>query len=204
MKNKIVLSMGIISLLSIGAQGQSFEAVGCKAASMGGAGVASSRNAMASYYNPALLAKPDSAVELALGFGVGIVDQGAFESANDLADADFSEVIDKGVANVTSLTQSDVDSLSKSRDIILDMNNKAALVSVDAFLSVQVDSFSLGVMSLTEAGVYGKVSQDHDKLIFEDSGQYFDVESATPAVDVGQVTYEASSLEYAVNNNLTY
>lgn len=204
MQNKIVLSLGVVSLLSLGAHAQSFAPIGYKASSMGGAGVASSKNSLASYYNPALLAKPDSDVEVALGVGIGYVDNGAVESVNKLNDSGFSELIDRANADYTTLTPSDIATLGNSRDIIIGMDGQGGLVTPDAYFSAQIGSFSLGIIGTSEIAASAVVDQAHNKLIFENGGQYYDVESATPNVDVGITAYNDTSLEYAVNNGLTY
>lgn len=204
LKNKIILSVGLMSLLNLGAQAQSFAPIGYKASSMGGAGVASSKNALASYYNPALLSKPDSDVEIALGVGIGYVDNGAVESVSKLDDAGFSELIDRANADYTTLTPADIVTLGNSRDIIIGMDGQGGLVTPDAYLSAQIGSFSVGVLGTAEIAASTVVDQTHNKLIFENGGQYYDVESATPTTDVGITAYNDTSLEYAVNNGLTY
>ena len=204
MKNKIVLSLGAMAVLSLSAGAQSFAPIGYKAASMGGAGVASSKNAMAAYYNPALLSKPDSDVEIVLGAGVGFVDNGAVQSVNKLSDVGFTELLDKADTNILSLTPTDIVTLQNSRDIVVGMNGEGGLVTPDAYFSAQIGSFSLGVIGSAEIAALAVVDPAYDKLIFENGGQYFDIESATPNVDVGFAAYTTTSLEYAVNNNLTY
>jgi len=205
LKNKIVLSVGLISLLNVAAYAQSFAPIGYKAASMGGAGVASSKNALASYYNPALLAKPDSDVEIAIGAGIGYVDNGAVESVNKLSDAGFSDLLDKASTDYTTLTLADRAVLLSSRDIIVDMNGQGGLVTPDAYLSVQVDSFSLGVIGSSEIAASAVVDQARVQLIIDNTanvpGEYVDIENLTT---VSKGVYDSTSLEYAVNNNLTY
>ena len=201
MKNKIVLSLGVISLLSVGANAQSFAPIGYKASSMGGAGVASSKNAMASYYNPALLSKPDSDVEIALGVGIGYVDNGAVESVNKLNDAGFSTLIDKANSDVTNITLADRAVLLNSRDIIIGMDGQGGLVTPDAYFSAQIGSFSLGVLGTSEVAGVAIVDPAYDRLIFNNSGVYTDIE--TLAITTAGA-YTSSSLEYAVNNGLTY
>lgn len=201
MKNKIVLSLGVISLLSLGANAQSFAPIGYKAASMGGAGVASSKNAMASYYNPALLSKPDSDVEIALGVGIGYVDNGAVESVSKLNDAGFSELIDRANADWTLLTPADIATLQNSRDIIIAMDGQGGLVTPDAYFNAQVGSFSLGVIGSSEIAALAIVDQAHDKLIINNGGTYVDIETLA----VSNINdYQNTSLEYAVSNDLTY
>lgn len=200
LKNKIVLSVGLISLLNLGAQAQSFAPIGYKAASMGGAGVASSKNALASYYNPALLAKPDSDVEIAIGAGIGFVDNGAVESVNKLDDAGFSELIDKASTDYTTLTPADRAALINSKNIIIGMDGQGGLVTPDAYFSAQISSFSLGVIGSSEIAASAVVDQAHDQLIFENSGSYYYIDGTGSNI----TDYQNTSLEYAVNNGLTY
>ncbi len=201
MKNKIVLSLGVISLLSLGAHAQSFSPIGYKAASMGGAGVASSKNALASYYNPALLAKPDSDVEIALGAGIGYVDNGAVESVNKLNDVSFFELIN----NATPPTVApDLATLQNSRDIIIGMDGEGGLVTPDAYFSAQVGSFSLGVFGTAEIAASAVVDQAHNRLIIFDGTNYTDIEVSLLPGNSNSTDYNAFSLEYAINNDLTY
>lgn len=205
MKNKIVLSLGVVSLLSLGAHAQSFAPIGYKASSMGGAGVASSKNALASYYNPALLAKPDSDVEVALGVGIGYVDNGAVESVNKLNDAGFSALLDKASADYTTLTLADRAALIKSKDIIIDMDGQGGLVTPDAYFSAQIGSFSLGIIGTSEIAASAVVDQARDQLIIDNTAnvpsEYINIENFTT---VSKGVYDSTSLEYAINNNLTY
>lgn len=197
----MIVTLGLTSLIGLGLQAQSFAPIGYKASSMGGAGVASSKNAFASYYNPALLAKPDNNVEIAVGAGLGFVDNGAVESVNKLSDAGFFDLIDKANTNVLSLTPSDISTLANSRDIIIDMDGKGGQVSPNAYFSTQVDSFSVGIFGSAELTAGAVVDQAHNRLIINNGGAYVDVETLA----VSNVTdYTNTSLEYAVNNGLTY
>ncbi len=201
MKNKIVLSLGVISLLSLGAHAQSFSPIGYKAASMGGAGVASSKNALASYYNPALLAKPDSDVEIALGAGIGYVDNGAMESVNKLDDAGFSELADKANTDFGNLTLADRAILINSKNIIISFDGQGGLVTPDAYLSAQIGSFSLGIIGTSEMAAAAVVDQTRNRLIFDNgtgggATGYTDIET----LQTGDYTfYKDNSLAYAVD-----
>ena len=201
LKNKIVLSVGLISLLNLGAQAQSFAPIGYKASSMGGAGVASSKNAMASYYNPALLAKPDSDVEVALGVGIGYVDNGVVESVNKLNDAGFSALLDKASTDYTSLTLADRAALINSKDIIIGMDGQGGLVTPDAYFSAQISSFSLGVIGSSEIAALAVVDQTRTQLIFDNGTGggptgYTDIETGQTG---GYNFYTTNSLVYAVD-----
>lgn len=195
--------MGLVSLLSMGAQARSFEPIGYKASSMGGAGVASSKNAMAAYYNPALLAKADNDVEIALGVGVGIVDNGAFESVNSLNDSRFFDLVDKysAVSSIGSIDPNDLSVLQNGRDIVVGMNGEGSLITPDAYLSVQIDSFSVGIIGSAETAAIAVIDPAHNRLIFDNTanvpGQYVDIENASLVL---QAEYEATSLEYAINS----
>ena len=201
LKNKIVLSVGLMSLLNLGAYAQSFAPIGYKASSMGGAGVASSKNALASYYNPALLSKPDNDVEIVLGAGIGYVDNGVIESSSKLNDAGFFTLIDKANNDVTDITLADRTVLLNSRDIIIGMDGQGGLLTPDAYFSVQIDSFALGVFGTSEIAGAAVVDSAYDRLIFNNSGTYTDIETLATAT-AGE--YTSSSLEYAVSNGLTY
>ena len=71
MQSKLALSLSTILLLGGSSlHALKFETLGYKSVSMGGAAVASSAGSIATYNNPALLAKTPYGVEVSLGGGV--------------------------------------------------------------------------------------------------------------------------------------
>ena len=133
--------------------------------------------------------------------GVGYVDNGAVESVSKLNDAGFFELIDKADNNVADITLADRAVLLSSRDIIIGMNGQGGLVTPDAYFSAQIDSFSLGILGTSEVAGAAVVDPSYDRLIFDNGGVYTDIETLS-LVTAGD--YTSSSLEYAVNNGLTY
>lgn len=177
-----------------------FQTIGYKSISMGGAGVANSSSSIATYNNPALLAKSQYDVEISLGGGASTYDHGAGASVASLDDSGFMDVIDQADEDVSSLTQNDIATLLDGKDVVLGMNGNAVQVSPQAYLSAQVSGFGLGVFGTSDAVAIAKVSQDHDQLIFDNNGLYLDIDGNLKT----QEQYENTSMEYALNNGDTY
>ena len=96
MQSKLALSLSTILLLSASSlHAIKFETLGYKSISMGGAAVASSTGSLATYNNPALLAKAPYTVEVSMGGGISTYDHGALASVTKLDDIGFMDTIDK-------------------------------------------------------------------------------------------------------------
>ena len=94
MKNK--LSIAVIAALCITtASAMQFQPLGYKSVGMGGAGVASSSGSVATYNNPALLAKPEYDIEIAVGGGASFQDYGAGASMQALEDSGFLDAMEQ-------------------------------------------------------------------------------------------------------------
>ena len=204
---KIKLSLiSLLALSSMSLSAMQFQTIGYQAISMGGAGVANSSGSVSTYNNPALLAKSKYDVEISLGGGVSTHDHGAGASMQSLEDTNFMETIDKGSEDVNNLTQSDVDNLYAGKDVILDMNGKSVEVAPHGYLAAQVSGFGLGVFGTSDAVAIANVSQAHDRLIFDNTasaGGYQELNSDGTLAVSDIATYQASSMEYAMNNGLT-
>jgi len=203
------IKLSLISILALSVTSLSamqFQAIGYQAISMGGAGVANSSGSVSTYNNPALLAKSKYDVEISLGGGISTQDHGAGASMQSLEDTHFMDTIDKASEDVTNLTQSDVDNLYAGKDIILDIDGKSVEAAPHGYMAAQVSGFGLGVFGTSDAVATANVSQAHDRFIFQDTaslGLYVELDSAGNIAASDLATYQASSMEYAVNNGLT-
>lgn len=77
---KITKSIVAATLLTTSLNAASFQVLGSKATSMGGAGVATSPSSLASYNNPALLAKNKKTFAFHTGVGVEYRDNGVLDT----------------------------------------------------------------------------------------------------------------------------
>ncbi len=206
MKNK--LSIAVITALCItSASAMQFQTLGYKSVAMGGAGVASSSGSVATYNNPALLAKSEYDVEISLGAGVSYQDHGAGASMQALDDSGFLDTMDRISNDYTTLTPADQTNLVNGKNIILAMDGNAAQVAPQAYFATQIGSFGIGVFGSSDVVATAVVDQAYSRLIFENSvtpGTYYELnDNGTQSVS-DSTAYNASSLEYAVKNNRTY
>lgn len=208
MQSKLALSLSTILLLGGSSlHALKFETLGYKSVSMGGAAVASSAGSIATYNNPALLAKTPYNVEVSLGVGASEYDHGAGASIEKLDDIGFIDTLDKASQNVLTLTGEDIQNLIEGKNIVIDMDGNAISVAPQAYLAAQVQNFGFGLFGSSDSAATAVVDQAHDQLIFENNGVYTKIDSATAPITPGNsniVEYENSSIEYAINNNLTY
>ena len=202
---KIKFSSLAIMTLSTTLSAMQFQTIGFKSISMGGAAVASSASSTAAYNNPALLAKSADNVEVSLGLGVAGYDHGAGASAAALSDAGFEDAIDEADQDINNLSQSTVDTLFDSRDIILDINNKGFELSPQAYVGAQVYGYGFGVFTTSDLIAVANVSQTQDQLIFEDDALGYQklLEDGT-LVASNKQEYDQTSLDAAIRNGDTY
>ncbi len=205
MKIKILSVALLISCVSL--QAMEFQTLGYKSTAMGSAGVASASGALAGYYNPALLAHTKNDVEVSLGIGMQYRDNGLGAKAAKLSDDGVIDAFDhiaQNAPNNGSNTQADRDTASNGIKTILSMDGESLQIQPSAYLGIQVSNFSLGVYSTTEGAAIGNVSQSHNQLIYENQGTYYkyDPNSDTYSLTT-QAEYEASSMDYALNNGDT-
>ncbi len=201
MQSKLTLSLSTLLLLGASSlHALKFETLGYKSVSMGGAAVASSAGSIATYNNPALLAKTPYGVEVSLGGGVSEYDHGAGASIQKLEDLDFLDTLDRASEDVGNLTEDDKKKLYDGAAIIIDMDGNAISVAPQAYLAAQVQNFGFGLFGSSDSAFTAVVDQSHDQLYFENAGVYVDIDNNP----VTQTEYEGQSIEYAVNNELTY
>lgn len=191
-----------------------FETLGYKSISMGGAAVASSSGSLATYNNPALLSKAPYTVEISLGVGASAYDHGVGASAKALEDTGVLDTIDKISEDINTINEEDKNTLIKGKDVILDMNGESITVAPQAYLGAQVGSFGFGLFSGSDATATAIVSEQHDQFYIEakdanGSTAYYDALKYDPNnqagnIDVGEQAYKERSIEYAINEGLTY
>lgn len=206
MKTKLSLAVAaVLCVTSVSAM--QFQTLGYKSVAMGGAGVASSAGSTATYNNPALLAKTPYDVEVSLGAGASVYDHGVGASFKALDDSGFIDTINKISNDTASLTTADQTNLVSGKNIVLAMNGNAIEISPQGYFAVQVENFGIGVFASSDIVGSAVVDQAHDKLIFENSaspGTYYELKDDGRQAASNATAYTSTSIEYAVNNGLTY
>ncbi len=209
-RSKIVLSLIAYASIAVSASAMEFQVLGAKAASMGGAGIATSPSSLAAYNNPALLANNPEKFTIHIGAGIGLKDTGAGKAVGDLSDVDFSGVMDliEGDAddyynNITSPNfANDIETIKDARDIIMGMDQKGFQLNPTVDVALSFGSFGTGVFVTSDIGAKANVDQTRRNLIFEGGdGRYYDLENLT--IYNTNAEYTASSLQYAVESGST-
>ncbi|WP_457595384.1 conjugal transfer protein TraF [Hydrogenimonas sp.] len=203
-----------LCIAAAAAQAMSFQPLGFESMGMGGAGVASATGSMAAYYNPALLAVNGHTTEVGLSGGVGVAEYNLAENIDRLSNDDLTGTIERIAANApipNSNTDTDRANITDALDVLSKMSKETSglVLTPGGAFGVQIKNFGIGVYVSSEATAVPVIDQNHLDLIVlgtyngQDYYAYYD-----PATDtytqVDQATYENSSLEYALNNNLTY
>ena len=189
-----------------------FQPLGFKAIGMGGAGVANASGSNAAYYNPALLAKQNYTVETNLEVGIGLREINLINPLDKLVNTyDLSGTIDeiKKHAPIShSNKQSTIDNIKGAQKEIyrLSLGNGLEVEPTTSF-SFQIGSYALGVYGIGEMAANVHVDRERLYLIFKDKkkgGYYYYYPDKDTYGATDKETYENKSLEYALDNNLTY
>ena len=205
MKTKLSLAVAAV-LCATSVSAMQFQTLGYKSVAMGGAGVASSSGSVATYNNPALLAKSTYDVEISLGAGASLYDHGAGASVQALDESGFMNTIDKASTDLTTLVPADVQNLINGKNIIMNMNGNAVEVAPHGYFAVQASGFGIGIFGSSDVVATAVVDQTHNQLIFTDDGgvTYTKIaDDGTPSVS-NVTDYQNLSVEYAMSNGLTY
>lgn len=204
MMKKYLSTVAILSLTTLSAG--DFHALGGQSIAMGGAGVASARGSLAGYYNPALLATTKG-VDVSLGLGVGVRDNNLGEQIDSLSNSNLTDVVDR-IANNAPLgqnTQEDRDAIVEAQNTLKSIADENGIdIMPTAHLAVQYDNFSVGVYLSSDITASLNVDKERTGFSFENEGNYYGYNATTDTYSiVTQDEYEASSLEYALDNNLS-
>jgi len=199
----------------VSAMAMEFHQIGYEAISMGGAGVASSKNSFAAYYNPALLPEHTHSVNVSFSVMYGYREVNISDHVDNLSDIDIDETIDElssafnsgGSLSASEIIQENVKTI-KSELRALGVKNGVQMTPSIA-LGVQAGNFGFGAFAVSEASASAIVDTSRLDLIFEENVNgitgyvaYDDVNNSFSIV--GKDEYQARSIEYAINNNLTY
>jgi len=198
-----------IMVAALPCQAVEFAPIGSEAMSMGGAGVASSRGAYAPYYSPALLAKRNNTGEVSLAVGAAVREINLAEHIDTLSDLEIDEDFEILSGNITTpvsverLQQAldDIDLFRAELGRISRLNGLQAMPGLN--LGCQVKDFGFGIYGVSDVAASAIIDPRHLDIIVEEGGQYFSYDSGAARITT-QADYEAHSLQYALDNELTY
>ena len=206
---KITKSIVAATLLTTSLNAASFQVLGSKATSMGGAGIATSPSSLASYNNPALLAKNKKTFAFHTGVGVGYRDNGVLDTVSQLDDLNFSDLVElaENNTNLTGVSSNDLTKLNQSKNIILGANNQSFNVAPTVDVAFAIKNFGFGIFANADVAGTSKVDQKYDRLIFEYGGSYYELDSNNIVTPLGSgstasTAYESSSLIYAMDEGV--
>ena len=199
--------LSIVAILSLSAlNAGEFHSLGGNSMSMGGAGVASASGSLAGYYNPALLTQKKG-VEVSIGVGLGIRENNVGEQINTISNLELTDIIDR-VANNAPIgknSASDTQDIITAQNALKDIGDENGIsIMPSAHLGVQYDNMAIGLYLTSDIAISANIDKEHTDLIVENGGNYYTYNAQTDTYGItDRGTYEASSLEYALDNNLT-
>ncbi|MEA2018779.1 MAG: conjugal transfer protein TraF [Campylobacterota bacterium] len=208
------ISLSIATILSLGAVNLSayeMKPVGFKAVGMGGAGVASNRGSLATYYNPALIGISDYTSEISLNIGVGIRENGLIDTMDQLNNLELTDSLETvaGNAPTTGLNGDASSNIADAIDVLNRIPNGNGLQLLPSVsLSGQFSNY-FAIGAYASADVRAKMVIDKNKLnlivYHEDTNNYYTYDPVADSYSGStQASYEDKSLEYAIDNGDTY
>lgn len=205
---KITLSLAtIFSLTSLNAY--EMKPVGFKATGMGGAGVASSRGSLATYYNPALVGLRDYDAEISLNLGIGIRENKLIDTVDQLEKLGLTDTVDRIAANApvsSTNTQTDKDNIQTAQDILNKIPAGNGL-QVTPSLSIATqfsEYFAIGAYFSAEIRANMVIDKNRLNIIVKDenTGNYFSYDPVNDAYTVStEASYTEKSLQYALEGD---
>ena len=210
MKKKISLSI-VAALCLTTASAYEMKPVGFKAMGMGGTGVASTRGSLSGYYNPALLRFSDYTAEFSANVGVRLRESNVIDHVDTLDKIDFETTLDNLSANIlspASNTQTDINNIKTAQNTLSAIGtNNAFMLSATPSLTAQIsDAMAIGIYANLDVGLRLNIDTNYLDLIFNNgtNSYSYNPNTNTYSTSAGLGAYNASSLEYAVDNGLTY
>ncbi|WP_456480706.1 conjugal transfer protein TraF [Nautilia sp.] len=209
MKKIILSTIAALSLF-----GLEFQPLGFKAIGMGGAGVANASGSLAAYYNPALLTKTPYTVEFSLSAGVGVREVNLLDPIDKLAnDYQLTDTIDliakrAPISGSNTADGTNIKMENALNEIYKLSQGNGANIEPTAAFGFQAGNFAVGVYALGDLTANAVIDRQRLYLIFKDDtntgGYYYYYPKTDTYGATDKTTYENYSLEYALDNNLTY
>lgn len=213
MKTKIILSLVTIGALTSLSSAE-FKPVGFKAVGLGGAGVASTRGSLSGYYNPALLRFSDHTTELSINVGARLRESNLIDHVDTLHKVDIDGTLSRIGNDINgTVSQTDIDNLKTAQNTLANIGITNALqVSLVPAISAQIsDAFAVGIYANADIGMNLHLDKNYLDIIVKDdnSNTYAKFNPNNTTVNNGysvsnQTEYEASSLQYGIDNNKHY
>ena len=206
---KKLLSIALLTSLSLAIE---FQPLGFRSIGMGGAGVATASGSNSAYYNPALLAFSNYDAEFNLEVGVGMREINLVDPLDKIVNTyKLSDTIDTIKEHApfsgTNSKQTRDNIQGALKEIYKLSVGNGAEIEPTASFSAQIENFALGVYGTGEIESNAVIDRQHLYLIFKDkknSGYYYYYPKTDTYGATDKNTYENYSLEYALDNNLTY
>ena len=207
---KKILLISAVAAVSL--FGLDFAPLGYKSIGMGGAGVANATGSASAYYNPALLAKHRYTVEISLSAGLGMREINLIDPIDKLAnDYKLTDTI-KTIADNAPVSGSNKPETRNNikgalNEIYKLSTGNGVTVEPTAAFSFQIGNFGLGVYGLGDLTANAVIDRERLYLIFyseDTNGYYYYIPDTDTYGSTDKQTYEKYSLEYALDNNLTY
>ena len=211
MKKVFLTAVTTLSLLN----GFEFQPMGFKSIGMGGAGVANASGSFASYYNPALLAKHQYPFEFSLSAGVGVREINLVNPLDKLANRykltkTIDTIVDNAPAtgsNKNSEYRADLKIQGAIEEIYQLSQGNGLNIEPTVGLGFQMGDYALSLYGIGQISANAVIDRQHLYLIFEDDkdgGYYYYDPKKDSYGATDYETYKKYSLEYALDNNLTY
>jgi len=205
------LSLVTIAILSTSSASE-FQPIGYKSIGMGGAGVASAQGSLAGYYNPALLTQYKDDVEVSLGLGIGVRENNIGSHLDKLSDLELTDTLESIGENISSPENNsleDRENIVEAIEVLGSIGNKNGLsLMPEAHFGVQVKEYSVGLFVTSDIAVSAHVDEEHLELSIydEEDDKYYLYAPQNNQYNetLNQTEYNAHSLEYALDNDLTY
>jgi len=201
-----------IIIFSVALFGLDFQPMGFKSIGMGGAGVANASGSMSAYYNPALLTKTKYNLEYSLNIGVGVREINLADPIDKLSNeyelTDTIDIIAEHAPISGSNDETTINNIKGALNEIyrLSQGNGVTLNPTAAF-AVQYKNYAFGIYGLGDLTASAVIDRQRLYLIFKDDktqGYYYYIPDTDTYGATDKETYEKYSLEYALDNNLTY
>jgi hypothetical protein len=231
--NKSLMKLGLVFfcvLTSLNAY--EMKPVGFKAVGMGGAGVASTRGSLSSYYNPALLRFSDYTSELSFNTGIRLREANIIEHVNTLSKIDFGETVDNISDNALpgnkkrgnlylegkNNTDKDRENINIAQETLkqIGSDNAVEISAVVSFATQFSDSFAIGYYKYVDAEFNLNIDPNYTELIFKKDDDYYSYQADDPdrkgkdlytlytTTAEGKKAYETSSIKYATDEGINY
>lgn len=208
MKKIKLTRLSMITLLSISSiSAGEFQSIGQLSTSMGGVGVASSKGAIASYFNPALLTQKSNKVDVRLGIGAAIRENNIGEKIDTLSNLELTDTLERIGNNIgRSNTQEDRDNIVKAQNILKEIGTQNGLsIMPSAYFATQVNEYAIGIYATSDISASAVVDKNRLALSVQgDDGKYYNYNPNTDNYTIiSQEEYNAHSLESAIGENGT-